>query len=199
MLTLAGITVQKRFRRKAERMCCSACLIRSSSMANSTLMNPAVLLHSCIWSPYLIKRMNVNHCEIRDSTDPFLMEPNLHHFIILQTSSCPLTTSLLLPYLTPKITCNRVQMPETKKMVLMRWLCVRPSCCRHNPWDKINGMAMIPPNAVKQCCESKEKHRERNCNCNVSIKEKRRLLIEAKTTKSGAPWKDSQVTAAHWL
>lgn len=44
-------------------------------------------------------------------------------------------------------------MPETKKMVLMRWLCVRASCCRHNPWDKINGMAMMPPNAVKQCCK----------------------------------------------
>lgn len=57
----------------------------------------------------------------------------------------------------PKVTCNRVHIPETKNMVLMRWLCVRPSCCRHNPCDKINGMAMIPPNAVKQCWEKKDR------------------------------------------
>lgn len=93
--------------------------------------------------------MNVNHPE---SGNGHLIP---QHPIFLPS----LTTISLLAHLMPKVTCNRVQMPETKKMVLMRWLCVRPSCCRHSPWDRIKGMAMMPPNAVRQCWESKRKEK----------------------------------------
>lgn len=59
-------------------------------------------------------------------------------------------------YLTPKVTCNNVHIPETNKMVLMRWLWVSPSCCRQRPWDRIRGMATIPPNAVKKCWKTEQ-------------------------------------------
>lgn len=56
-----------------------------------------------------------------------------------------------LAYLTPKTTCSRVQMPETKKMVLMRWLWVSKSCSRQSPLERISGTATRPPMAVKKC------------------------------------------------
>lgn len=60
-------------------------------------------------------------------------------------------------YRTPKVTCSRVQRPETKKMLLMRWLWVRLSYWRHSLSERMRGIETVAPNAVRRCCKVKEK------------------------------------------
>lgn len=64
---------------------------------------------------------------------------------------CHVSRFLHLAYLTPKKTCRRVQIPETKKMVLIRWLWVRRSCWRQSSLERISGTATRPPMAVRKC------------------------------------------------
>lgn len=61
-------------------------------------------------------------------------------------------------YRTPKVTCSRVHKPEIKKMLLMRWLWVRLSCWRHSPSERMRGIEIVAPNAVRQCCIREEVH-----------------------------------------
>lgn len=61
-------------------------------------------------------------------------------------------------YRTPKVTCRRVQRPETKKMLLMRWLWVRLSYWRHSLSERMRGIETVAPNAVRRCCKVKERN-----------------------------------------
>lgn len=60
------------------------------------------------------------------------------------------------PNLMPKVTCRMVHTPETKKLVLMSRLWVKPSCRRQRPSKRSRGMAIIAPNAVRQCCTGRQ-------------------------------------------
>lgn len=118
-----------------------------------------LIIHINLWNIPVSFWLNILMVSLIIYTCPNILLVEKLHFWATATSDRVFTDHHLgsfkdVGYLTPKVTCNKVHIPETKKMVLIRWLWVSPSCCRHRPWDRISGMAMIPPNAVRKCCET---------------------------------------------
>ena len=69
----------------------------------------------------------------------------LNHFDELDLSG----DYLNLQYLTPKVHCNKVTSPETKKVVLSTSLVTSVLFAKHIGPLRMKGTAKVPPNMVK--------------------------------------------------